>query len=327
MIRQQVIVVGAFAAMVLGAVGLAPGVQAGAKKSKVEFSYRMAPELPVIKDSRVYLRPNTDHAVEFFVKNVETDPEEDALKEVVVKLMRVDTVPPIMIAAAKLDGDDKLLPGKEARLFFLPAKAPPDKAPPDKAPPDKALPDKGMPAPKLQLWLEAKNKVTATQDLKVLFEHPSRYVDVEEGRFDRATRKLSFIVSLKKSFFGPPCTVSLVLDPEYLPGLKEVKNRTLTQTLNKIGQGLEVFAELEFDASARDLTDAPVFLAVDGFDRAFEFQPNFNETGLIRPVVHDKDIAVRLRNERYPPPDDKKNPLTVSLEVDVRTIDQPGWWS
>src|SRR5207253_224641 len=103
----------------------APAVQAGSKKAKVEFSYRMAPDEPdkKVAESKVYLRPNTEHALELFVKNVETDKEEDALKDVVVRLIRLDGKVETLLAVAKLEKVDKLLPGDKARLVFVPEKA------------------------------------------------------------------------------------------------------------------------------------------------------------------------------------------------------------
>src|SRR5262245_9130859 len=56
-------------------------------QARVEFLYRMAAGQPEIKvhDSPIYVRPNTNHTVEFFVRNVDADKNGDALGDVVVK--------------------------------------------------------------------------------------------------------------------------------------------------------------------------------------------------------------------------------------------------
>ncbi len=289
----------------------APAARAGSKKAKVEFTYRVAPTAPEIKVSAspIYLRPNTEQSVDLFVRNVETDKEEDALKDVALRLVRVDGDTETVIAAAKLDKVDKLPPGAQARLVFIG---------------DKALPWIGM-RPKLQLWLDAKNKDTVKQDLRIVFEHPSKYVDIEEASYNRTTNRLSFLVSLKKNFVGPPCKVVLMIDRDYVPGLKALKRTTLEQDLKKIGQALELAADIEFDGALGPPNDARVFLNVDGFDRAFEFLPNFNDVaGVVRAADYTNDVAVRFRTNRYILPD-KKKPLELNLEIDARQIDQPAW--
>lgn len=299
----------------MGLATAAPSAAAQAPEAKVEFHYRLGPKEPKInvnKDSPIVLRPNSGLAVELLVKNTEGNKFANGLNEVTVKLMRVDGADPVMLTAAKLDKVDKLLPGNEAHLVFAA---------------DKALAElgKGSPPP-MQLWLDAKLGKVAVKtfklDLGVQYDHPENYLNVDKAHFDSTTGRISFFVSLKKDFVGPPCKVELVLDNDYIPGLKNVKNETLVRKLVNIGQGLELFADLEFEGAAGGPANARVFLNVDGFARAFEFMPRFDLTGFIRPAVLGNDVAVRFRTKRYVVPD-KKNPLIVTLEIDGRPIDQP----
>ncbi|MCI0681410.1 MAG: carboxypeptidase-like regulatory domain-containing protein [Gemmataceae bacterium] len=307
------------ALLVLGLGVAAPAVQAGGKQAKVEFSYQMAPGQPAksLETSDVYLRAGAEHSVQLFVKNKEDNKFADALTDVVVSLVSVDdegkakqTWTTAKLDKADLDAAGNLAAGKSARLVFAA---------------DKVLAELGKgPLPKLQLWLDAKGKMTVRQDLKVKLWQPERYVKVTKAHYDQTSRRVSFTVELTEEFVGPPCVVRMVLDPDYLPGLKPPKNKTMEQPLTKIGQPLDLFADLEFEGSTVGLSDARVFLHVDGFQRAFEFAPDLNElSGDMPPAVdYSRDVAVRFRPRPYVFPD-KKNPLLVRLEIDARTIDQP----
>src|SRR5262245_7011626 len=297
----------------------APAFQAGKPDAKVEFSYRVVLDEngkgvagPATKikgpDATINLRPNVPHTIELSVANLEKETDEDALKEVVVQLVKLDAagnadLPPL--ATAKLD-KDKLQPGESARVLLNP---------------DKALPWVGT-AGKLQLRLDAKNKKTFTQNLTFEVLHPDRYLDVRKAHYDDATNRLSFDVALKKEFVGPPCVVRLVVEPEYFPGLKTVQGRTLRAELNQIGQQLELLADLTFEDSARTPTDARVFLTVDDYDRAAEYTPKFNDaSGNMSAVNYGKNVSVRFRTARAVRPD-PKNPIALTLEIDANTIDR-----
>src|SRR5262245_44570097 len=95
----------------------APTALAQAPNAKVEFTFRMGPDEPGVnlKDSPIYLRPNAPLPVELLLKNTEANKFANGLREVTVKLMRVDGGNPTPLTSAKVD---KLLPGDETRLVF-----------------------------------------------------------------------------------------------------------------------------------------------------------------------------------------------------------------
>jgi hypothetical protein len=266
----------------------------------VMFTYRMAPSAPEInvKHSPVYLRPNTEHPVEMWITNL-AKVKEGTLTDATVKLVRRDTG--VVLAAQKLD---KLAPRASAALSFAESK----------------LPLIGPGAPPLELWLAAADRTLVKQDLRFALQHPERYLEINRASYDRLKNRLSFIVALNKNFIGPPCQVQLVVDRDYVPGLKAIRAKNLNQTLSQIGQGLELYADLVFDGLPS--SDARVFLTVDGFERAFEFLPGFDTSGLVRAADYSSEIGVRFRTKAYPAVSEQKE-LNIALEIDARHIDWP----
>ncbi len=277
------------------------------------FSFLIAPEKEGIKRTGLlYLRPNTNHVVEVYLKN----PDQILWKNAIVKV--VDGNGAVLAQADPFD-----LPGQtEKKVIFPGGKEVPKEAIKEgakeavkegpKSPP--------LPGPVQDLYLTvAANGKEFKDKLSLRILHPAKYIDAE-ARYDHEKKKLTVTVSRTADMPArlESCDLKLVpYDPLFTPGLERPAAEMVNQTINN-DNAVDLFVDkLQFSSLDR-LKEARIFLTVDGYERAFEFLCPFRETGKLDRVRND-EVAIRFQVPRYVVPGPK---LDIKLLADG-PIDKP----
>jgi hypothetical protein len=165
-------------------------------------------------------------------------------------------------------------------------------------------------------------------DVKML--SPWDYLQNPVAKFsstnERATNLWSVELQLNKTYFsGPECPVRLDFPAERIPFLrKEIKPKkdaTMQAKLSSGSPDAKLFAEnLTFDNVPDANANGPVFVNVDGFERAFIFDTTFVKEGTPAPQLFNKE-AVGVKGPRYSRPID----YTVTALVDNVPLGDDVW--
>jgi hypothetical protein len=143
---------------------------------------------------------------------------------------------------------------------------------------------------------------------------PREYVQVRDISFippstNGGKNRLSMTLSLDRD---PGCSAELVLPPDRIPGLLEVKGGNRSGEIAKAGGQLTLYAEdLVLDDGSDE--DGYAYLNIDRCARAFVFRTTFARRG--EPTTPREDIlpAVRVKAPSFVKTGD---PLAVVVEVD-----------
>ncbi len=269
---------------------------------KVRLLFGRAANDPTPKPD-FFVRPNAEQAVFVFVQN-----DDDRPRTVTVQLL--EGTRPLLATAAPVAVKDDGAPHPVA-LAKVAAPAPPGPAAPPK--PEEA---KGPLAFRL---LDEKGEPIGGP-VPVEVARPGRYLAPPLVRYfppsrDHPVGRLVARVRVREEFAGPPCRVELVVRPERIPGLVpgQKKEGVYAGLLaGKRGEELVLVAEgLRFAGTAT--YRGPVYLTVDGYERAFTFFVSFPPTGTPATPIEVNRPGLFLDAPAFALPD---KPLKVRVEVD-----------
>lgn len=289
----------AFACLVLS-----PGLASSQAQDEIKILFSMekaendGEKLRHAKEGGFALRPNVNHQVYFYLHNT----SEDDKKDLTFRLLSVNGQREIARAAvARLDA------GKRA-LVFEKKKADPGKADPGK----KEAPGPQLDGPpfKFLIRLEEKNKTLVEYPVSISILAPHEYVKVEAYSYDRDKKRVFFQVKSKGAALDPKCPVHLTLSSEALPGVKPSQIGGEAQDLDQENPVANLTAQLDFEGVPPP--NGRIYLAVDGFERAFMYKISFEQFTLV-PIPSSKGVRARILAPRYAQPGMK---FPVTLEVD-----------
>jgi hypothetical protein len=156
--------------------------------------------------------------------------------------------------------------------------------------------------------------------IRLFVEPPSAYLTPTLQFIPDATgskNTLTAEVSARDTFWGPPCPVELVLDPERMPALVpgQKKEGQYAGFVRRVGGDVSplylVARNLPLKGTMRE--GGLVFLHADGCDRAFAFRATFSPTGPPETPLLDHHPRVWIS---APPAWDPRKPLPVGLQAD-----------
>jgi len=286
------------------------------------------PKEPTRDDTltRLILRPNVEQALYLYVRN----PGEEARKLTVV----VETGDKKELARAAVNA----APGKTTRVQ-LPKMAADKNKPKDKDPVKPADP-KAPPAPEapkvawenLQgppfdvrlLLLDEKNQPVETRTEPIVLMVPAQYLTAA-ATFDAG--KLVVAVTAANTFAEPGCPLELSVQPDVFRPLREGELRAgnFKEVVGKAGQTKKLVAEVPPESAGRD---GLVYVAADGYQRAFAFPAEFVRRATATAFEARKDPAIRVGGEvktdapfkLYSPP---VKVYQLQLETDNIPLDTP----
>jgi hypothetical protein len=273
-----------------------------------------APKVPLLFSHRpkedtatpaFLLRPNLEQEIFVFVRNIDNRP-----REVMVRLFHGKAV---ALTSARVTIPNDGLP------FRVDLTRPVEPVKPGEAPkPADTTKPIEQTAPLVFALADERDRPLG-DPVPVEVARPGRYLEVPTVRVLPPSRenplsRLVVRVRVKESFLGK-CRVDLVLRPERIPGLvaggkkKGIYGGTL---LGVKGDELFLMAEgLVLEGSVR--RRGPVYLTVDGIDRAFTFFATFPPEGTATAPVEVTKPGLFLDVPEYASP---KEPLPVKVEVD-----------
>jgi hypothetical protein len=164
--------------------------------------------------------------------------------------------------------------------------------------------------------VDAKEKPIGV-DVEVLIDRPSNYLDARLKFYPEAEGKnyLEAIVSPREGFFkGPPCRVSLDLQPDRIPGFVpgQPKRGVYSDFVTARTKSIVLEAEnLQFREGGGK--NGLVYLTADDYKRAFIFQTTFARSGTVVNADPIRNPCVVFVAPKYFDPTQK---VPVQLEVD-----------
>ncbi len=212
----------------------------------------------------------------------------------------------------ELRAGDRVLPGGTVNIiappeqatrvvFGLPVPSPSAPIPKGEGAPaavKTALPELMGPLLVRLLDRERKDEQVATREIRVDLADPREYVRVPSIRFDpgnsanKVKNRLDLTVQTARHLTGRPVAVELIVPSARIVGLKAVRAGIFRGELPGDGEPLKLFAgEFEFDVFADDT--GPVYLTVDGIERAFIFRTTFAPVG--EPTIPREELRPALR--------------------------------
>jgi hypothetical protein len=268
--------------------------QAAAQAPKVQLQFGHAPTATDLRDI-VFLRPNVAQELFFFVKNDEATPQK-------VKVQLLSNGEPLLqkevtVAAGKVE---RVNLGKPPE----PGKPAPKPEPLEGALSVRLLDDKGATLGKVF-------PMEVTRPSEYIEAPTVRYVPPDKGRPGRLVVR----VKAAKEFAGPPARVELLIRPDRIDGYDPTQPRKGVYGGNLSRPGEELFLVAE-DLRFKDdgAHHGPVYLTIDGYDRAFTFNVTFPPAGgspTSPPKVTQRGLALNA-----PPFAAPKADLNVGVEVD-----------
>ncbi len=176
--------------------------------------------------------------------------------------------------------------------------------------------------------LESKDVLQDEQAIRVGW--PRDYIADPEVSFtpqseDGARNVLRVRLRLKNPdrFMGPPCRVELVLVPSRINGLLPQQGKTGTYAGYLSRDNPEVYLsaeELQFDPRVTSRR-GPVYLTIDGYERAFTFDTTFAAAGRRSSAERIDRTMLRIEAPAYALPAPK---LAVGLEIDNSSLRSTG---
>jgi hypothetical protein len=153
--------------------------------------------------------------------------------------------------------------------------------------------------------------------IRLFVERPSAYLTPGLQFFPDAKgskNTLTVEVIARDTFWGPPCPVELVLDPERIPALVPGRKREYAGSVRRVGEDVSPLDLVARNLPLRTAREGGlVFLHADGYDRAFAFQAAFSPTGLPKTLRPDNRPRVWIS---APMAWDPRKPLPVGLQAD-----------
>ncbi len=164
--------------------------------------------------------------------------------------------------------------------------------------------------------VDAKEKKIGA-DVEVLIDRPSNYLDASLKFYPEAEGKnyLEAIVNAREGFFkGPPCRVSVDLQPDRIPGFVpgQPKRGIYSDFVTTRMKSIDLVAEnLQFREGGGK--NGLVYLTADDYKRAFIFRTTFARSGTVVNAEPIRNPSVVFVAPRYFDPTQK---VPVQLEVD-----------
>jgi hypothetical protein len=285
-------------------------VSLNAVTDRLEVLLSANPETPAAPQGELRLRPVRPRQPFFlYVRNPTAKP-----RNLVIQLLTNDKL---------IDGaETKLAVGvKETRRVVFPQPAAPPLPPPPTGggpapPPGPAeLPELTGPLEVRLLDADNRNAVLERKLIPVGVATPREYIQVTGIQWlpgqppakNRLTVNLRTLLSA-----GPPCQAELVLLPERIPGLREIKDGNLRSELPFSGEEVKLYAEGLLLRDGDD-EDGWTYLTIDGCIRALVFRTTFARSGDPSTPREDSQPALRLRAPQFGRTGSK---LPVTIEVD-----------